>query len=37
MLFGMPGALILLLTIWMAFHPDLKVFSKSLSAAWAEA
>jgi MFS family permease len=33
MLFAIPGALILLLTIWMAFHPDLKGFSESLSAA----
>ena len=36
MLFAIPGALILLLTIWMAFHPDLKVFSESLAAAPAE-
>ena len=36
MLFAIPGALILLLTIWMAFHPDLKGFSESLSAAQAE-
>jgi MFS family permease len=33
MLFVIPGMLVLLLTIWMAFHPDLKVFSESLSAA----
>jgi MFS family permease len=36
MLFAIPGALILLLTIWMAFHPDLKGFSESLTAAQAE-
>ena len=36
MLFAIPGALILLLTVWMAFHQDLKVFSESLSAALAE-
>jgi MFS family permease len=33
MLFAIPGALVLLLTIWMAFHPDLKGFSESLTAA----
>ena len=32
MLFSIPGALVLLLTIWMAFHPNLKGFSESLSA-----
>ena len=37
MLFAIPGILVLLLTIWMAFHPDLKGFSESLSAARAEA
>ena len=36
MLFAIPGALVLLLSIWMAFHPDLKGFSESLSAAQAE-
>jgi MFS family permease len=36
MLFVIPGALALLLTIWMAFHPQLKVFSESLSAAQAK-
>ncbi len=36
MLFAIPGALILLLTIWMASHPDLKGFSESLAAAPAE-
>jgi hypothetical protein len=33
MLFAIPGALVLLLTLWMAFHPDLKGFSESLIAA----
>jgi MFS family permease len=33
MLFAIPGGLVLLLTIWMALHPDLKGFSESLSAA----
>jgi len=36
LLFAVPGALVLLLTIWMALHPDLKGFSESLSAAQAE-
>ena len=36
MLFAMPGALVLLLTIWMAFHPDLKGFSESLTNVQAE-
>jgi len=36
MSFVIPGALVLLLTIWMAFHPDLKGFSESLAAAPAE-
>ena len=36
MLFAIPGALVLLLTIWMAFHPDLKGFSQSLTAAQSE-
>ncbi len=31
MLFVIPGALVLLLTVWMAFHPDLKGFSESLT------
>jgi hypothetical protein len=35
MLFAIPGTLVLLLTIWMAFHPDLKTFSESLTAAQA--
>lgn len=30
------GGLILLLTVWMASHPDLKGFSESLTAAQAE-
>ncbi len=33
MLFVIPGVLVLLLTAWMAFHPDLKGFSESLTAA----
>jgi MFS family permease len=36
MLFAIPGILVLLITIWMAFHPDLKGFSESLTAAQAE-
>jgi MFS family permease len=36
MLFTIPGALVLLLTVWMAFHPDLKGFSESLTVAQAE-
>jgi hypothetical protein len=36
LLFTIPGALVLLITIWMAFHPDLKGFSESLTAAQAE-
>ncbi len=36
MLFAIPGALVLLITILMAFHPDLKGFSESLTAAQAE-
>ena len=36
MLFAIPGVLVLLLTIWMAFHPDLKSFSESLTAAQTE-
>ena len=36
MLFAIPGGLVLLLTIWMAIHPDLKGFSESLTAAQAE-
>jgi MFS family permease len=36
MLFILPGVLVLLLTVWMAFEPDLKDFSESLTAAHAE-
>ena len=38
MLFAIPGALVVLMVIviWMAFHPDLKGFSESLTAAQAE-
>jgi hypothetical protein len=36
MLFAIPGAQILLLTIWMAFYPDLKGFSESLTSAPAQ-
>jgi MFS family permease len=36
LLFTIPGALVLLITIWMGFHPDLKGFSESLTAAQAE-
>jgi hypothetical protein len=30
------GILVLLMTVWMAFHPDLKGFRESLTAAQAE-
>ena len=33
MLFIIPRGLILLMTVWMALHPDLKRFSESLTAA----
>jgi MFS family permease len=36
MLFAIPGMLVLLMTVWMTFHPDLKGFSESLTAAQAE-
>ena len=36
MLFAVPGALVLLITIWMALHPDLRSFSESLTAAQTE-
>jgi MFS family permease len=36
MLFAIPGVLVLLLTIWVGFHPDLKSFSESLTAAQTE-
>jgi hypothetical protein len=31
--FVIPGGLVLLATIWMAFHPDLRRFSTSLTTA----
>jgi hypothetical protein len=31
MLFSISGSLVLLVTAWMAFHPELKSFSASLS------
>jgi len=34
--FALPGVLVLLVTIWMAFNPDLKGFSSSLTSAQAE-
>jgi MFS family permease len=34
--FAIPGVLVLLVTIWMAFNPDLKGFSTNLTAAQAE-
>jgi MFS family permease len=37
MLFVLPGVLVLLMTIWMAFQPNLKNFSESLTAAQADA
>jgi MFS family permease len=36
MLFAIPGALVLLITIWMASHPDFKGFSESLTAVQVE-
>jgi MFS family permease len=36
MLFVLPGVLVVLMTAWMAFHPDLVGFSESLTAAQAE-
>ena len=36
MLFAIPGALVLLITIWMAFHPDFRGFSESLTTVQAE-
>jgi MFS family permease len=36
MVFAIPGTVVLLMTAWMAFHPDLKGFSESLTAAQAE-
>jgi len=35
MLFAISGGLVLLMTVWMALHSDLKGFSESLSAAQA--
>jgi MFS family permease len=37
LLFAIPGSLVLLLTIWVAIHPDLKGFSDSLTAVQAHA
>ena len=34
--FAIPGGLVLLVTVWMSFHPGLKSFSESLTAAQAE-
>lgn len=36
MLFVIPGALVLLITLWMSFHPEFQDFSESLTAAQAE-
>lgn len=36
MLFAIPGLLVLLLTVWMAFQPDLKGLSESLTITQAE-
>jgi MFS family permease len=36
MMFAIPGALVLLLTVWVAFHPDLKTFSESLASTQAK-
>jgi MFS family permease len=36
-MFAIAGGLVLLVTVWMALHPDLKAFSASLSASPAEA
>jgi MFS family permease len=37
MLFALSGTLVLLVTVWMAFHPELKVFSASLAETTSEA
>jgi MFS family permease len=37
LMFAIAGGLVLLVTVWMALHPDLKAFSASLSASPAEA
>lgn len=36
MLFVIPGALVLLIIVWMAFHPDFRGFTESLTAVQAE-
>jgi MFS family permease len=36
LVFAIPGALVLLMTIWMSFHPDFKGFSESLTTVQAE-
>jgi hypothetical protein len=36
LLFALPGTLVLLLTLWVAFQPALKDISESLTAAQAE-
>ena len=36
LLFALPGTLVLLMTIWLAFQSELKVFSESLTAAQVE-
>jgi hypothetical protein len=36
LLFALPGALVLLMTVWIAFQPELKVFSARLTSAEAE-
>jgi hypothetical protein len=33
---ALPGALVLLMTVWIAFQPELKVFSARLTSAEAE-
>ena len=37
MLFLLPGVLVLIMTVWIAFQPELKSFSESLTAAQGEA
>jgi MFS family permease len=37
LLFVIPGALVLLLTVWMVFHPDLREVSEGMISAQAEA
>ena len=36
LVFALPGVLVLLMTVWMTFQPELKVFSASLTNAEAE-